>query len=97
QKALQDKRRCDLIDHSAMLLARAASFVKNPVRLARGQALVAHVDGQASEFATTMPRTLKRRASLASERTSSRGLRCRSSVSTGCAVSPSSSDTATPM
>jgi hypothetical protein len=54
-----------------------------------------------SGLPTTIPTTPNRRASRANERRSSlempRALRLRSSVSTGCAVSPSSSDTATPM
>src|SRR5271157_3980304 len=44
-----------------------------------------------------MPATANLRVSRAIERRSSRRLRCTSSVSTGCAVRPSSSETAIPM
>ena len=59
--------------------------------------LRAHFAGEMQWLPTTMPDHAKPPASRASERRSSRGLRRRSSVRTGCAVSPSSSDTATPM
>jgi hypothetical protein len=51
QKSLKNNRRCHLVDHPAMLLARAASFIEKLVGLLSGEALVAQVDGEAGELA----------------------------------------------